>query len=455
MVIATEMLRDLPDRRDLPALALLALACVFLYADQNLMAPNLSAIATEFGFDAVERDVKLGGHIALAYWLLGGGVTLVVGWMTDRLPRRGLFVAVLLLGEIPCLLTGFVQSYEQLFWCRALTGVGLGGALPLAFSMVSDWFPAKNRPAACAVLGFSMGLGMGMGQFLSGMVGPSLGWRLPFILVALPNLLLAGVFWWVAREPARGRSEDALRELVQAGHAYTGRIDWARYREIFRVPTNRLVLAQALLGSLPWGVFFVFMTDFYAQDKGFGVQRGTIVVMASGITVLLGGLAGGFLGAWLYQRKPRYLPMLCAVTTTVGVLPTAWLINYPSQVGVEQPGLLLPVIASLACGLFIGVTGPNIRAVLLDSNPPEVRGSVVSLYTLCNDLGMGLGPVVVAALVAWQGRLVALNLANGLWLVAGVVLFAVVRAFPRDERLMQQRLAAIGAGVRAGSPPEP
>jgi MFS-type transporter involved in bile tolerance (Atg22 family) len=147
--------------------------------------------------------------------------------------------------------------------------------------------------------------------------------------------------------------------------------------------------------------------------------------------------------------------MLCAVTTTVGVLPTAWLINYPSQVGVEQPGLLLPVIASLACGLFIGVTGPNIRAVLLDSNPPEVRGSVVSLYTLCNDLGMGLGPVVVAALVAWQGRLVALNLANGLWLVAGVVLFAVVRAFPRDERLMQQRLAAIGAGVRAGSPPEP
>ncbi len=448
------MLSAPPSRHDLPALVLLALACAFLYADQNLMAPNLSAIAAEFGFDELERDVKLGGQIALVYWLLGGGVTLLVGWMTDRLPRRGLFVAVLLLGEIPCLLTGFVQSYEQLFWCRALTGIGLGGALPLAFSMVSDWFPARNRPAACAVLGFSMGLGMGLGQLLAGMVGPSFGWRLPFVLVALPNLVLVAVFWRVAREPARGRSEDALQELVQSGHAYTGRIDWSRYREIFTVPTNRLVLAQALLGSLPWGVFFVFMTDFYAQDKGFGVQRGTLVVMASGITVLAGGLAGGFLGARLYQRRPSYLPLLCAVTTTVGVLPTAWLINYPSQVGVADPGLLMPVVASLSCGLFIGVTGPNIRAVLLDSNPPEVRGSVISLYTLCNDLGMGLGPVVVAALVAWQGRLVALNLANGLWLVAGVLLFGVVRSFPRDERAMQQRLAAVGGAMISASTPD-
>ena len=192
------------------------------------------------------------------------------------------------------------------------------------------------------------------------------------------------------------------------------------------------------------------MTDFYAQDKGFGVQQGTIVVMASGATVLLGGLAGGFLGAKLYRRKPALLPLLCAVTTTVGVLPTAWLINYPSQVGVSEPGLLLPVVASMSCGLFIGVTGPNIRAVLLDANPPEVRGSVIAMYALCNDLGMGLGPAIIALLVAWQGRLVALNVANGFWLLAGLLLFGVVRTFPRDERRMQQGLACAAAGITKG-----
>ncbi len=357
-------------------------------------------------------------------------------------------MAVLLIGEIPCLLTGFVETYQQLFWCRALTGIGLGGALPLAFSMIADWFSAKTRPAACAALGFSMGLGMGGGQFLAGMVGPVYGWRLPFILVALPNLVLAVVFWWVAREPDRGRSEEALVEMVRSGQAYTGRIDWTRYREIFSVPTNLLVFAQALLGTVPWGVFFVFMTDFYAQDKGFGVQLGTIVVMASGLTALVGGLIGGFVGARLYRIRPRYLPLLCAVTTTVGVVPTLLMVNYPSQVGVEHPALLLPVLFSLATGLFIAVTGPNIRAVLLDANPPEVRGSVISVYALSNDLGMGLGPVVVSGLIAWQGRLVALNLATCFWLIAGALLFGVVRTFPRDERRMNERLTRVAAAGR-------
>lgn len=429
-----------PARAELPALVLLALACVFLYADQNLMAPNLSAIAEDLGLTPLERDVKLGGQIALAYWLLGGAFTVGIGWFTDRFPRKTLFVTVLLVGEIPCLLTGFVQSYEQLFWCRALTGIGLGGALPLAFSMIADWFSARSRPAACAALGFSMGLGMGGGQLLAGMIGPLYGWRLPFVLVAVPNLVLAVVFWFAAREPDRGRSEAALAEMVRAGQAYGGRIDWARYREIFAVPTNLLVFAQALLGTVPWGVFFVFMTDFYAQDKGFGVQKGTLVVMASGLTALLGGLVGGFVGARLYRLRPRYLPLLCAVTTSIGVVPTLLMVNYPSQLGVEQPAMALPVLFSLATGLFIAVTGPNIRAVLLDANPPEVRGSVISLYASSNDLGMGLGPVVVSALIAWQGRLLALNIATCFWLAAGALLFGVVRTFPVDERRMTERL---------------
>ncbi len=85
-----------------------------------------------------------------------------------------------------------------------------------------------------------------------------------------------------------------------------------------------------------------------------------------------------------------------------------------------------------------------------DATPPEVRGSVISLYALSNDLGMGLGPVVVAGLIAWQGRLVALNVATCFWLVAGVLLFGVVRTFPRDERRMNERLARHARGEPHG-----
>ncbi|MBP7604504.1 MAG: hypothetical protein KBA15_11275, partial [Spirochaetes bacterium] len=82
------------------ATVLLCLINFFLFADQNLMAPNLTRIAHDFGMTDLERDVLLGGRIAMGFWLLGGIVTLATGWFTDRVSRRKLFLAIVLIGEI-------------------------------------------------------------------------------------------------------------------------------------------------------------------------------------------------------------------------------------------------------------------------------------------------------------------------------------------------------------------
>ena len=60
------------DKKDYLSLALLFTLSFFLFADQNLMGPNLSQIADEFGFNDIQRDVKLGGEISLVFWLIGG-----------------------------------------------------------------------------------------------------------------------------------------------------------------------------------------------------------------------------------------------------------------------------------------------------------------------------------------------------------------------------------------------
>ena len=127
-------------KKELFAVILIALMNLFLFADQNLMAPNLTQIAHDFGFNDVQRDVMLGGHISFVFWILGGLVTLAIGYLTDKISRRNLFLFVIIVGELPCLLTGFAQNYDQLFWLRALTGIGIGGALPLTFSIIGDYF---------------------------------------------------------------------------------------------------------------------------------------------------------------------------------------------------------------------------------------------------------------------------------------------------------------------------
>ncbi|MBW1877085.1 MAG: MFS transporter [Deltaproteobacteria bacterium] len=422
-------------KRDLWTMTLLGLACLFLFADQNLLAPNLTAIADEFGFDAVERDVKLGGDIALIFWMLGGVVAMAVGVMTDRLPRKPLFVAVVLVGELPCFLTGFVETYEQLYWLRALTGIGIGGALPLAFSLLGDLFGARSRGTAVAVIGFAMGLGIAIGQLIAGFVGPEHGWRLPFMIVAAPNFLIGLLFAFTVREPERGRTEEALKDRLAEGEVYGARIDLSKVGEIFRTPTNLLIFLQGIPGTVPWGVFFVFLNDFYAQEKGYTVQEATLIVMAIGGAAIVGGLVGGILGGWLYNRSPRLLPLLAGGSTLVGIVPTALLLSWPGG------SFTVPLILAVLTGFTITITGPCVRTMLLDVNAPETRGTAFALYNLADDLGKGLGPAIIAVLIASFGRLTAFHVANLFWVFCGIALLVSMRYFPRDEAALQERLA--------------
>ena len=160
------------DKKDYLSLALLFTLSFFLFADQNLMGPNLSQIADEFGFNDIQRDVKLGGEISLVFWLIGGIFTLFFGYFTDIASRKKLLIISMLFGEIPCFLTGFVETYEQFFWLRALTGIGIGAIIPITYSLLADYFPSNMRSAATGYLGLVVGLGIGGGQLLAGITGP-------------------------------------------------------------------------------------------------------------------------------------------------------------------------------------------------------------------------------------------------------------------------------------------
>lgn len=423
--------------KELWGIALLALINLLLFADQNLMAPNLTQIARDLGLGDMERDVKLGGDISLVFFVLGGAVTLVIGYLTDRLSRKKLFAAVVLVGALPCFLTGLARSYDQLFWLRAMTGIGIGGIIPLTYSLIGDYFKPGSRPIAVASVSVAQGLGIVVGQMVAGFVGPEFGWRLPFMIVAAPNFVLVLVFWLSFREPMRGATEASLKELIEGGQAYTGKIDWALYREIFGIRTNVLAFLQGIPGCVPWGVFMIFLNDFFAQDKGLSVEMATLVVMAAGAATLVGNLGGGLIGQFLYKRRPRNLALLCGLTTSLGVIPTALMLNYPAH----PASLVLLFLIALLSGFLISVTGPNIYAMVLNVNLPETRGSIFSIFNLVDALGKGFGPVIISALILRFGRLRAFNIANLFWLACGLLLFLTAFTFERDEARLGEKLA--------------
>ena len=158
---------------------LLLMACAALInSDQNLLAPNLSAAAREFGFNDAVKDEKMGGELAMALFLVGAPAALFVGAAADRVKRRtDLLALVLLIGAVGCAGSAAASSFEQLWYARALTGVSLGGALPISFSFLGDLFAERERVLRSSQIGLAMSIGTMLGQAMSGFLGPSLGWR--------------------------------------------------------------------------------------------------------------------------------------------------------------------------------------------------------------------------------------------------------------------------------------
>lgn len=111
--------RYVPARRRNYTVVIFCITASLLYADQNLMAPNLTAIAQDFGFDDAQRDKYLGGYIAAAFYMVGAPAALLFGYLSDTSNRRNLLFAAVLLGEGPCILTFFVTRYWQLLVCAS------------------------------------------------------------------------------------------------------------------------------------------------------------------------------------------------------------------------------------------------------------------------------------------------------------------------------------------------
>ena len=473
--------RPMSRRRQYYTVGLLTLTAMFLYADQNLLSPNLSAVAEEFGLDDREKDLMLGGWLQLAFFVVGSPASLIIGWAADRVPRLRLFVITVIIGEGPCLATYWVETYWQLFAVRALTGVAVGGCLPILFSLCGDMFPASERNYVASFLTIATGAGIAVGQIMAGTVGPAFGWRLPFLLASGPAIALALLLYATVREPGRGAAEDAvlrrrrarlaareerdarIREnderrgaddgrrdapAASSGSAsseeYSAKIDPKKLWRQLKIPSNAIILAQGLPGTVPWGMLNAYFVDFLHVQKGLTVEEGTLAVTLFGAGAACGTVVGGVVGQRVYNRQGgrSAIAVVMGVTTALGALPGYFFLN----VSTYGPGNVLLHLSCLVGGVLAAVTPPNVRAVLLNVNPPETRGTMFAFYSQIDDVGKGGGPALVAALIVAYGRTKAFNVAVSGWVLCGAILLCLRRYIDADvvnaQRAVQEELDA-------------
>ncbi len=424
--------------RDKAALAILALISVFLFADQNVMMPVINEIQLEFGINEARIGV-----IGSAFIIIGAIVSMLFGVLADRANRKYLLVLVVLLGEIPCLMTGlpqFTQTYEQLLILRILTGLGIGGIFPLTYSLLGDYFDDRHRAMANAVVASAWGIGMMGGQMAAGFLAVDYGWRFPFILVALPNFVLVPLFVLIAREPSRGAREKELKDLIDAGVVYRERIRLSDLKYVLANKTNLLGYVQGIPGSIPWGILPFYLVIYFELIRGFNKEMATTLVTIFGIGTFAGTMLGAWLGDRIYRKNPRGLPLFCGTAVLLGIIPTLFMLNVTFPETPTLANAVLPVLFAVFTGALVALPGPNIKAMLQNVNAPEHRGTVFAVHNITDSIGRGAGPFVGGLLIVAFSYEFTVYFAALMWIPCGIIYMLMALTIMKDLDYLKRYL---------------
>jgi len=349
------------------------------YVDRQILSILMEPIRKEFDFGDTELGLLSGVAFAIFYATLG----IPIARFADRHSRVNIIAMSLVVWSVATAITGRAQGFFQLFLARVGVGVGEAGCNPSAYSIISDYFPAKKRSTAQSIYSTGVYLGQFIGFVVAGYVAQEYGWRAAFYLVGLPGVAVAVLLKLTLREPPRGFSEPAGYKATEPPHA-TAVLAKLGSLAAFR----NLSFASGLHALVAYGLNNYY-SAFLMRSHGMSL---TETSTALAVITLTGGLAGTYLGGKLsdtYAQRnggdPRYQMWVPGIALLINI--PVWLaaLLLPNKYAVMT--LMIPAIALGATYL-----GPSISAThqLVGVRERAVSGALL-LFVL-NLIGIGIGP---------------------------------------------------------------
>jgi MFS family permease len=203
-------------------LVVLVVVYILNFIDRQILSILAVDIKADLGLTDADMGFLGGAAFAVFYALFG----IPLGRLADNWSRVKLLSIGLALWSIMTALSGFARNQAELTMARMGVGVGEATASPTAYSLISDYFPKRQRATALAIYSSGLYIGGGVSLFLGALIVQSWdaayplggplglsGWHAAFVAVGIPGVLVG---LWVAslREPVRG----AMDGLVTPAH---------------------------------------------------------------------------------------------------------------------------------------------------------------------------------------------------------------------------------------------
>ena len=370
---------------------------------------------------------KIGSLISVANFGQALGA-LFFGWLAERIGRvraAQLTIAIYAVMSFAC---AFTNSYEQLFWCRFVEGIGLGGEIPVASTYISEILRAERRGGS--FLSYQMIFPIGLlGAGVAGAaVVPRFGWQWMFIIGAVPAVLSLGLRYFCPESPrwlaSKGRMREADATLTKiermvsrdgarplppvAALAFTPARQDTRWRELFQ----GRYLSRTLLVWILWASSYIisyglqgWIPTLYRDVYHLPLQQSLNYAIAAPA----GSVIGSLICALLIDRTGRRYWFVGAFFLIGAGLVELWAIGAETAFGM--------LLGYGFCSMWLGSINMSIFLYTAEIYPTRMRALGVSLASFWLRVGATVGPLIVGFTLPRYGI-------NGMFLVFSI--FALI-----------------------------
>lgn len=301
---------------------------------------------------------------------------LIFGIFADKVGRKQVFMWTLILFSVASGISAFTTTLIAFMALRFLVGMGLGGELPVASTLVSESVEAKERGRVVVLLESFWAAGWLIAALISYFVIPTWGWRVALLLTAIPAVYAIYLRWHLPDSPQFTAKAESKKRSI-----------FLNIRDVWSKKYARSTL-------MLWVLWFTVVFSYYGMflwlpsvmvGKGFDMITSFKYVLI----MTLAQLPGYFTAAWFIEKFGRKFVL---VSYLIGTAVSAFIFgNAETMAVLLTSGMLLSFFNLGAWGALYAYTPEQYPAV--------IRGTGAGMAAAVGRIGGIFGPLLVGSLL--------------------------------------------------------
>lgn len=382
---------------------LLWVVALLNYMDRQMLSTMQMSIGETI--TPIKDPANFGRLMAIFLWIYGF-MSPVSGAVADRINRKWLIVGSLGVWSAVTLMMGFCDTFDQIYWLRALMGVSEALYIPAGLSLIADYFTGSSRSLAIGIHMTGLYAGQALGGF-GATVAHSYSWQGTFFTFGLGGIVYAIILMVFLREKRRTEVEVASTKAISGRESV-----FKSFVLIFSNIAFWVILFFFASSSLPGWATKNWLPTLFADSLGLDPSvAGPAATISISVSSFIGVMIGGPVSDRWVKRNIRGRIYTSAIGMGM-MIPSLVLIGMGHN-------MFAAIGAALFFGLGYGMFDANNMPILCQFVPARQRASA---YGLMNMTGVFAGALVTTVLGNWATEG---NLGLGFALMAGVLLLAM------------------------------